>query len=401
MEPTISEMESEPPVCPSADPAAVLGYVQQHADEYVDFVRRLAQAETPSTDPEAQRAVQRILEDAFVELDYRVQRISGDTSGGCLYARPIHRERHRSVQLLLGHGDTVWSHGTLERMPVRRDGDALYGPGIFDMKAGLASIVFALRALHALGHTPPLTPVVLVTSDEEIGSRESRRYIEWLAQCAQRVYVTEPALGIDGKLKTARKSTGELTVRVRTVEEAEDDTVVLELSRLVQKLHRMNDPERGVSINVGTIDAGRRSGTSYGSLTADVRVRTRDDAETISAALRALEADTSGVELAISGGIKRPPLERTPRNRRLWHLAQRLGSALGLALKEGRAGGASDGNYTSQHTATLDGLGAVGDGAHAEHEHIDVPRTLERCALLALLILAPSIEPEEGSDDGM
>jgi glutamate carboxypeptidase len=369
--------------------------MQRHADAYVDLVSRLARIETPSTDPEAQVPLQRTLARGFEDLGYTVRHVPGATTGGCLYARPIDRERHRPIQLLLGHGDTVWSHGTLERMPVVRDGDILRGPGTFDMKAGLASILFALRALHTLGYTPPLTPAVLITSDEEIGSHESRKYIEWLAQAAERVYVTEPALGVDGKIKTARKSSGELTIEVRATENADEDVATLELSRLVQKLHQLNDPGRGVSVNVGTIDASHENGEEHGSLTADVRVRSLEDAKALDATIRAVEADATNVKLHVSGGIERPPLERTPRNQRLWAYARCYGRALGLDLTQGRAGGASDGNYTSQYAATLDGLGAVGDGAHAEHEHINVPRTLERCALLAMLLLAP---PESNAD---
>ena len=395
MESPVPEIETDAPRGVPADPSAVLAYMQRHADAYVDFVSRLARMETPSTDPNAQASLQRTLARGFKDLGHTVLHVPGATTGGCLYTRPADRERHRPAQLLLGHSDTVWSHGTLERMPVVRDGDTLRGPGTFDMKAGLASILFALRALRALGYMPPLTPMVLVTSDEEIGSHDSRKYIEWLAQAAQRVYVMEPALGVEGKIKTARKSSGELTIEVRAVGNADEDVATLELSRLVQKLHRLNDPERGVSVNVGTIDAGHDNDEKHGSLTADVRVRSLEDAKGLDATIRAVEADASNVELHVSGGIERPPLERTPRNRRLWAYARCYGHALGLDLEEGRAGGASDGNYTSPYAATLDGLGAVGDGAHAEHEHINVPRTLERCALLAMLLLAP---PERDGD---
>jgi glutamate carboxypeptidase len=389
MESPVSELEIEAAEACPADPTAVMGGVQRQADAYVAFVRRLAEIESPSTDPDAQHAVQRVLADAFADLDFHVQHVPGPTSGGCLYARPADRDRHRPIQLLLGHCDTVWAHGTLDRMPVTRDGDRLHGPGTFDMKAGLASIVFALRILHVLGHRPPLTPVVLVTSDEEVGSHDSRRFIEGLARAAQRVFVTEPALGVDGKIKTARKSSGELTIQVEAANATGTDRVALELSRLVQRLHRMNDAERGVSINVGTINVTPDGDTVHGSLTADIRVRTIEDARAINADIRALTAETPGLDLVVTGEIERPPLERTPRNQRLWQCAQRYGAALGLDLEEGRAGGASDGNFTSLHAATLDGLGAVGDGAHAEHEHIHVPRTLKRCALLALLLLAP------------
>jgi glutamate carboxypeptidase len=181
---------------------------------------------------------------------------------------------------------------------------------------------------------------------------------------------------------------------VRPTDPAPEGNVVLELSRLVQRLYDLQDPDRGVTINVGTIDGqhgGGPNGAARGRLVADVRVPTHDDAARLRAAIRSLEADTPGVRVEVQGGIERPPLERTAANRRLWQMAQERGAWLGLSLEEGRAGGASDGNFTSQHTATLDGLGAVGDGAHADHEHIRIEETLDRCALLALLLAAPPL----------
>ncbi len=376
---------------------ALLAYVHDHADAYVDFVRRLVRAESPSTAPETQQAVQRLMAEAFVDVDLSVTHLPGRETGGALYARPAHRPKHAPSQLLLGHGDTVWDRGTLDTMPVEVEDNELRGPGVFDMKAGLANIVFALRALRAVGQSPSVCPLVLVTSDEEIGSPESRRHIERLAAVAERVYVLEPALGLDGKIKTARKGTGEMTLQVRPDEAAAEGNVVLELSQLVQRLYDLHAPERGVTINVGTIDGDQvddETGTSYGQLVVDVRVPTHEAADTVRAAVQNLQAHTPGVTVEVQGGIERPPLERTARNRRLWHMARDEGTRIGLELKEGRAGGASDGNFTSQHTATLDGLGAVGDGAHAHHEHIRIRDTLDRCALLALLLLAPPQFPE-------
>jgi glutamate carboxypeptidase len=386
-------MPTAPSDTESALPAdALSAYVHDHADAYVDFLCRLARAESPSTDPEAQREVQRLMAEALADLDFSVTHLPGNETGGALYARPVNRTEERPCQLLLGHGDTVWDHGTLENMPVEVDGNQLRGPGVFDMKAGLANIVFALRALDALDVSPTVTPLVLATSDEEIGSPESRRHVERLARVAERVYVLEPALGLDGKIKTARKGTGEMTLRVRPTEASATGNVVLELSQLVQRLYELDDPERGVTINVGTIDGNQidaETGTSYGQLAVDVRVPTHEAADTVPAAIQNLEAHASGVVVEVEGGIGRPPLERTPGNQRLWERARRLGQRLGLDLEEGRAGGGSDGNLTSQYTPTLDGLGAVGDGAHAPHEHIRIDETLDRCALLALLLMEP------------
>lgn len=375
---------------------AVQAYVHNHADAYLDLLTHIVQAESPSTDPEAQAAVQRPLADMLEAIGYASTHVPGTTSGGSLYARPVDIPDHHPRQLLLGHSDTVWPHGTLARMPIRRKGAHLHGPGIFDMKAGLVSIVFALRALHALGHTPPATPLVLITSDEEIGSHESRAYIERLAQCSDRVFVLEPALGLEGKIKVARKGTGEYILHLRAATPDTDaapdvaHAVVVELARLVQHLHALNDPEHGVTVNVGTIDGPDAADGMAGHLAIDVRVPTTDAARRVDASIRAIEPSDSGLALDVEGGMERLPLERTPGNQRLWRYAQRRGRHLGLDLDGARAGGASDGNFTSLYTPTLDGLGAVGDGAHALHEFIDVPRTLDRCALLALLLLAPT-----------
>jgi glutamate carboxypeptidase len=241
---------------------------------------------------------------------------------------------------------------------------------------------------------------VLVTSDEEIGSPESRSHIERLARLAERVYVLEPALGLDAKIKTARKGTGEMTLQVRPTDPAASSNVALELSHLVQRLYEFHQPERGVTINVGTIDGQKSdedSPSPYGQLVADVRVPTLEAGEAVQSAIQEIEAHTPGLKVEIEGGLNRPPMERTPGTRRLWRHAQRLGRHLGLELDEGQAGGASDGNFTSQYTPTLDGLGAVGDGAHAPHEHIRIDETLDRCALLALLLLAPSLSSQESA----
>lgn len=205
----------------SAVPAEALSaYVHDQEDAYVEFLSQLFRAESPSTDPASQEEVQRLLAEALPDLGFAVTHLSGTKTGGALYARPIDRTREQPCQFLLGHSDTVWDHGTLDEMPVVQDDDCLYGPGVFDMKAGLANIVFALRALDALDLCPTVTPLVLTTSDDEIGSPKSRRHVERLACVTERVYVLEPALGPDGKIKTARKGTGEMVLRVHPTDTA-------------------------------------------------------------------------------------------------------------------------------------------------------------------------------------
>jgi glutamate carboxypeptidase len=284
-------------------------------------------------------------------------------------------------------------------MPVRLEDGMLRGPGVYDMKAGLTQIVFALRALHALAIEPQVAPVVFVNSDEEIGSIESAEHIHRLAPQMNRAFVLEPSLGLSGKLKTARKGVGrfQITVHGRAAHAGLDPekgvSAILELSHVIQKLFALNDSGRGISVNVGIIEGGTRSNVIAAESQAivDVRVPTQADADEIEVAIRALQPETPGTHLEISGSMGRPPLERTPGNRALWRLAQEAARAIDLPLDEGVAGGGSDGNYTSLYTATLDGLGAVGDGAHADHEFIFVDSLVERAALLAALLTAPPL----------
>jgi glutamate carboxypeptidase len=303
------------------------------------------------------------------------------------------------LQLLLGHFDTVWPIGTIENMPFEVQGNVIRGPGVFDMKGGVVQIILALRALEELKVVPSVVPLVFLNSDEEIGSRESGRFIRSLAQCVERAFVMEPALGLGGSIKTARKGVGRFVVRVTGkaahagLDPESGASAILELSHVIQQLFGMNDPKRGISINVGTIDGGIRPNViaPQSKAVIDVRVATQEDAERIEAEIHAIAPQTPGVSLSIEGHIGRPPLEPTPANRVLWERACEIARELDIELTEGLAGGGSDGSTTSQYTATLDGMGPVGDGAHAEHEHLLLDKTIERAALLALLISSPTI----------
>ncbi len=383
----------------------VLGYLREQEQALVAFLERLALAESPSAEPASQDEVLGTLSEALTDLGYAAWRVRGRRSGGHLYARPRWRGRHTPAQLLLGHCDTVWPLGTLGVMPVEAKDGVIKGPGVYDMKGGLVQMVFALRALQDLGLRPTVTPIVFVNSDEEIGSKESTRHIRRLARVAERAFVMEPSLGPSGKLKTARKGAGRYEVIVKGVaahaglDPEEGASAILELSYLIQALFALNDPARGTTVNVGTIDGGLGPNVvaPESRASVDVRVPTTEDARRVEAAILGLKPITPGVTLRVEGGMGRPPMERTPRNRRLWEAARRLGKELGLDLEEGMAGGGSDGNTTSLFTATLDGLGAVGDGAHARHEFVYVDGMVERCALLALLLMEPPLaERNEG-----
>ena len=370
----------------------------------VAFLRRLALAESPSTVPASQAAVQAILTEALEALGFAVNHLAGSDSGGHLYARAAAGAGSGRQQLLLGHSDTVWPLGTVEEMPVEVRGRKVVGPGVYDMKAGLTQMIFALRALHELHLEMPVAPAVFVNSDEEIGSPEATSYLQRLAPQMARVFVVEPSLGPRGRLKTARKGVGRFHVVAHGraahagLDPEKGRSAILELSHVIRKLFALNDVATGVTVNVGVVQGGVRSNVIAPKAEAeiDVRVPTQEDAQRVEAAIHRVEPEVPGVTLQITGQISRPPLLPTPRNRALWQLALRSAQALGLTLEEGTAGGGSDGNTTSQFTATLDGLGAVGDGAHARDEFVYIDKMAERAALLALLLLAPPLPDPDG-----
>ena len=375
----------------------LLEWLRGRADEMVDLLCRLVSAESPSLEPKSQREVRAILETELRGLDLAVETLLGEESGDHLLATAPGGRDGEPIQLLLGHLDTVWPVGTLEKMPVRVEDDLIYGPGVFDMKGGLVQMVFALRALAERGIAPACRPVILINSDEEIGSRDSRPHVERLAREASRVLVLEPAFGHAGKLKTARKGVGRFTLTVRGVashaglDPEAGVSAILELSHQVQRLFELNVAERGITVNVGTIDGGLRPNVVAPEAMAriEARVINSEDAAWVDGRIRGLEAIAEGVSLQVEGGFGRPPLERTPRNRALWQLARDTAAGLGIEIDEALVGGASDGNLASAFAPTLDGLGAVGDGAHADYEHVVLERMPERAALVALLLAAP------------
>ena len=296
--------------------------------------------------------------------------------------------------LVLGHFDTVWPIGTLSRMPLERRDGRLHGPGIFDMKAGIAIAMMAVRALAALAPALPTRIVLLWTTDEEVGSRASRALIESEARKSEAVFVLEPSLP-DGVLKTSRKGVGEFTLEVQGVsahagiDPGKGVSAIHELAYLITQLAPLNDPAHGSSVNAGVIDGGTRSNViaEHARAIVDVRVARKDDAQRVDAFVRALRPRDPRARLTITGGIDRPPLERTDGVVRLYELARDIARGLGRELGEGSTGGGSDGNFTAAlGVPTLDGLGAVGDGAHALHEHIVIDALSWRSALLAGLI---------------
>jgi len=375
--------------------AAILDWLRGQEFEMTALLEQLAKAESPSLDPATQAVPFAILADELESIGFEVERRAGREAGDHLEAHT--RGRPGAYQLLLGHMDTVWPTGTLEQMPVVANNGRVRGPGVYDMKAGLVQMLFALRALDDLHALPPLAPVVFVNTDEEIGSHDSGAHIRRLAAAAKRAFVLEPSFGPSGKLKTARKGAGYFRIMVEGrashagLDPDKGASAILEVSHQIQRLFALNDRERGISVNVGTINGGLRPNVIAPKVTAevDVRVLHGEDSERIQQAILGVTPVLEGVTLEVTGGISYPPLERTERNAALWRAAQRAARELGIDIDQAIVGGTSDGNVTSQYTATLDGLGAVGDGAHASHEYVVASQMPQRAALLALLLLTP------------
>lgn len=297
--------------------------------------------------------------------------------------------------LLIGHMDTVYERGALARMPFRIAGGRAFGPGIFDMKAGLVIALAAADALQACGAEPARRVVMLWTSDEEIGSQSSRRYIEREARRSEAVLVLEPAAGPRGLLKTARKGVGDYVLRVTGkaahagLDPGAGVNAIHEMALQIARVAGFNDSRRGTTVNVDIVSGGTRSNVIADEARAvvDVRCVRMSDAHRLAAKFRALRPVLRGAKLEVTGGLDRPPMERTAATAALLHQAQRLGRAMGVELGETMVGGGSDGNFTAAlGVPTLDGLGAVGNGAHSPDEFIVIGSLAERAALLAGLL---------------
>lgn len=384
---------------PTPNRRQLQSYLYHRRQEMQSLLETLVQIETPSTVPAAQPPIFEVLTHELRQRQFQVRSHPGRTTGGYLVAVSASRQPAQPTQLLLGHCDTVWPIGTLAQMPLILREGKLYGPGSYDMKAGLVILLFAVQAVQALSDSLAIAPLVLINSDEEIGSGESTRAIQRLAQVCDRAFVFEPSLGTQGHLKTARKGVGRFTITVRGqaahagLDPDKGASAILELSHVIQQLFALNDPDRGITVNVGTIDGGIRPNVIAPESRAvvDVRVLRQADVPIIEAAIQSLKPVTPGTRLEITGEIGRPPMERTPGNQRLWAIAQNAATDLGITIDQETAGGGSDGNTTSRYIPTLDGLGAVGDAAHAPGEFVYLDSLLERSTLTAKLLLAETV----------
>lgn len=380
--------------------ARVLDYVNSQQHVLTNLLKDLVEAESPSTQPDTHDGARRVLRLALASAGYESRETGGRDNPRHVFAKPAERARGQPSQLVIGHYDTVWPVGTVEERPFRIDGNVVHGPGSFDMKGGLAQMVLAIMAIRDLRLETPVLPIVFVNADEEIGSRSSTRYIRLLAQHADRALVLEPALGARGDIKTARKGIGRFTITVfgkaahAGLNPESGASAILELSHVIQTLFSLNDVERGITVNVGTVDGGIQPNViaPHSTAVVDVRVPTVAAGNEIEYIIHSIQPTNPDVRLHVEGCIGRPSMEPTSRNQKLWKRTKQAGDELGLELHQARSGGGSDGNTTSLYTATIDGLGPVGDGAHAAHEHLLVDKTLERTALLTLLLTSPPME---------
>jgi glutamate carboxypeptidase len=365
-------------------------YCESHLAEILDDTEAFARLESPSTDKDAvDRCGAEIAERARA-AGAEITRLRRDRRGDHIVASWPGDE---PAILLLGHFDTVWPVHTIGRMPVARDGDRLSGPGVFDMKAGIGLGLAAIRALKANGIRHPAVRALL-TTDEEIGSGTSRADIEAFARASRAVLVLEPALP-GGGLKTIRKGCGEYELIVDGVashaglDPGKGISAIHELATQIREIEALTDLRSGVTVNVGIVEGGTRANVIAARARAviDARALTVADAERIDSVLHRLQPVRAGARLTVRGGFERPPMERSRATERLFEVARSVASEMGRNLDQGTAGGGSDGNFTAAlGVPTLDGLGAVGDGAHASHEHVLISELPWRAALVAGLL---------------
>ena len=377
----------------------ILAHVQGPQAEIIGLIRQMVECESPSDDA---RAVDRFVDlvAAAVAPFAAVETFPGGGRFGrhllVEFALPGPAKKRGEI-LALGHSDTVWPIGTLAQMPFREANGRLWGPGVLDMKSGVAFFIYAVRALRELDIPVPSRVKLLINSDEEVGSDSSRTLTQKTARKAKAVLVLEPGTGLEGKLKTARKGVGAYTITVHGrashagVDFPAGASAVVELARQIERVAGFTNLKTGVTVNPGLISGGSRSNVVAAEARAvvDIRVPRLRDAETLARKFHALKPVDKRCRLEIEGGLNRPPMERSVAIVQLFRTAQRLAREMGVAIEESMTGGGSDGNLTATlGIPTLDGLGGVGEGAHAINESILIDRIADRTALLAKLLAA-------------
>ncbi len=377
----------------------LLSLAESHRAEFLRTLRSLVEIESPSHDKSAVDRAVSFAAAEFAKLGGRVTRHAQRTSGDVLQIDFDGAGRDRL--LLLGHLDTVWELGTLAKMPWREVRGKIHGPGIFDMKFGVLQMLFALRVLMERDGRLPRPITVLLNPDEEVGSENSRAFTEKLAKKSAAVLVFEPSAGPKGACKTSRKGVGNYTLQVRGVAShagldfEKGASAIVELAHQLTRIATFSDPKRGLTLNPGIVTGGTRTNVvADGALAKiDLRVVSVAQARAIDKKLHALKPHDRRCKLHLEGGMNRMPFERNRPTVRLYQQAKSFARALGFSLAEVAVGGGSDGNFTAAlGIPTLDGLGAVGDGAHAVHEHILEPEIARRVAFAAALI--DGLKPE-------
>jgi glutamate carboxypeptidase len=362
----------------SFDPKAIL-----------DGIRRWVEIETPTEAPRQVNKLADLVADGYRDLPANMERIPGrDGCGDHLVARSSWG-RDKPGILVLSHLDTVHPLGFIERLPFKVEGDSAFGPGIYDMKGGAYLAYHAFRQLCAMPARTPLGVTQLYVSDEEIGSPTSRALIEAEGRKAKYVLVTEPARD-GGKIVTGRKGVARFEIFIKGVpahagsRPGDGRSAIRELGNIIQTLEAMNDPTRGVTVNVGVVRGGTRPNViaeeAYAEV--DMRVPSIADADELVPKILNLKSRTEGVSVKVVGELNRPPYEKSNAGAALYEHARTLAAEIGFELVDTRTGGGSDGNFTAPYTATLDGLGVDGQGAHTHHEQLYISSIEPRARLL-------------------
>ncbi len=379
---------------PSSEAQRRLDYFSQRRDQIVSTIRELVEIESPSDNKAAVDALSDAVAAKFAALGASVKIHSAQSFGNHLQADFNGASPGKPI-LLLGHYDTVYPLGTLATMPCQIFGDKLTGPGVLDMKSGIAMMLHAIAALRDWHGQLPRPVTVFLVSDEEVGSESSRAITESVAKKSAAVLVLEPSYGPEGAVKTARKGVGDYQIRVigkaahAGLDFQKGANAIEELARQIDKISRFTDLKKGLTLSAGLISGGTRVNVVPAEATAtiDVRVARMKDASLIEKKMRSLRPVNRKCRVEVTGGVNRPPLERTDGVAELYAKARTIAHDLGWNLGEAAVGGGSDGNFTGAlGIPTLDGLGGVGDGAHATHEHILVSELPRRAALLAALV---------------
>jgi len=374
-----------------------LNYFSEQLDRMVETIRELVEIESPSDNKPAVDRIAAFLVPKFEALGGRTHLHRSGDFGDSLQIDFDGRSgsANRPPVLLLGHYDTVYPFGTLAKMPCKIENGRLHGPGVLDMKSGIALMLHAIEALQAWHGELPRPVTVFLVSDEEVGSYSSRKITEALAKESAGVLVLEPAAGLRGAVKTARKGVGEYTLRVKGVaahaglDPGKGHSAILELARQIAVVAKLNNLQQGVSVNPGVIQGGTRTNVIAAEASAgvDVRIKSAKQASGIDRKLRSLKPFDRHCKLEIMGGINRLPMERTAGVAMLYKHAQQIARQVGWKLEEAAVGGGSDGNFTAgMGIPTLDGMGGVGEGAHALHEYIVISELPRRALLLAGMI---------------